>query len=118
MGGAQSDPKTNRSLEELYKIVKRSTDGLSMLEERSTGKEYLLREITSNLQNDFERLRAAIEKRRNLPNQHLLAIRETYTRTESNLCSNEFKLFLMVEYPFRNLREEIEERILTKDYFR
>lgn len=43
MGGAQSDARSDRSLEELYKIVKRSSDGLSMLEERSTGKEYLLR---------------------------------------------------------------------------
>lgn len=118
MGGVQSDSKTKDSLEELYKIVKRSSDGLSMLEERSTGKEYLLREITSNLQNDFERIKAAIEKRRTQTNEHLLAIRETYTRTESNLCSNDYKLFLMVEYPFRNLQEEVEERKLAEDYFR
>ena len=56
--------------------------------------------------------------RRNQTNQHVLSIREYYTRTESNLCSNEFKLFLMVEYPFRNLHEEVEERKLTEDYFR
>jgi len=118
MGGAQSDPKTNDSLEELYKIIKRSADGLSMLEERSTGKEYLLREIISNLQNDFEQLRSAVEKRRSYPSQHLLAIRDTYFRTESNFCSNEFKLFLMVEYPFRNLHEEVDERKISDDYFR
>lgn len=56
--------------------------------------------------------------RRRHPSQHLLAVRETYTRTESNFCSNEFKLFLMVEYPFRNLSEEVEERRVTDDYFR
>jgi hypothetical protein len=38
MGNAQTDTKGIPSIENLYKITKRSSDGLNMLEERATGK--------------------------------------------------------------------------------
>lgn len=116
MGNAQH-PSDTKSMEDIYHLVKKGPGGLTMFEDRATGKEYVLKEMTSNDQSHFGLLKEAVNKRRAAPHQHLLAVKEVETKVESNFCSNEYKLLLMVEYPFRNLFEEVEERRLTDEYF-
>ena len=49
--------------------------------------------------------------------QHLLGIHNVTSRSENTFCSNIHKVFVVIEYPFRTLNEEIEERKRNWDYF-
>lgn len=64
MGNSKSDPLTNRNIEELYKTIRKGPDGLTMLEEKDSGREYMLREITCNHPQEFERMVTAVDKRK------------------------------------------------------
>jgi hypothetical protein len=48
----------------------------------------VLKELTSNDQNHFQSIRSAVDRRRGVNHQHLLAIKELETKVENNFCSN------------------------------
>lgn len=60
-----------------------------------------------------------LEKRKKIKNPHLLELVEHTRISEQNMCSSTFKIRTVIEYPFKNLKDEIWERstAVKRKYF-
>jgi hypothetical protein len=58
-----------------------------------------------------------LEKRRSFKSLHLLDVLRVENRIEKHVCSTISKVYVLVEYPFKTLHDEIAERRPMKNYF-
>lgn len=121
MGPAAS--KDTQQLQELhnrFQVVREVPDSnVSFLEEKETHRPYLLKEITFNDREEFNRAISKVTiKKRELEGQPhvaplactIVSNSEYFTKTEDNFCSNFYKLYVLFEYPHKTLRDEIDDR--------
>ena len=86
-----------------------------LLKHRKSGDEFLLRTFTSYEEDEIAGFNKLIVKRQKIKCSHVLNVTEIHRREEKNVCSILQKIYLLIEYPFKNLGEEVEERVNAKD---
>jgi serine/threonine protein kinase len=81
-----------------------------LLRSKKDSKEYLMRVVTCATVADLERLKALLECRAQLRSQHILSLVEIKEKQQDYLCSIHYKMYLVLEYSFKNLAQEMRER--------
>ena len=89
------------------------------MEHKRTNKEYLLREMTFNDRNEFNRAFENLKKKQSEleGSEHVVPLAKHMTKTEDQFCSTFYKIYALFEYPQRTLDEEISQRSLQKRKF-
>lgn len=117
MGNSQpNDPAEH--IRDMFSVV--SVDrvsGSSFIEEKHTGREFLLKEFSTNSTEEFTKLQSTLKMRQLNSHPQVLSVYDISSRTENNLCSHIHKLYMIVEHPFRTLAEEVRERKKQSEYF-
>jgi len=104
--GAGHSQGQDAHIRELFKIMKvDGSSGCSFLEEKSSGREFMLKEFSTNDEKEFVKLQSALKHRQLNSHPQVLSVFDVYARTEDTLCSHAHKIFLIVEHPFRTLFE-------------
>jgi serine/threonine protein kinase len=113
----QTDSK--KKIEEEFEIFKIEKDGNALLKSKKDSREYLMRIVTCSTQADMDRLKALLECRAQLKNHHILSLVEIKEKQQDYICSIHYKMYLVLEYSFKNLAQEIRERStpIENNYF-
>jgi hypothetical protein len=69
-----------------------------------------MRIVSCNSQSDLERFKTLLESRSQIKNHHLLSLVEIKEKQQDFICSIQYKMYLVLEYSFKNTAEEIKER--------
>lgn len=70
-----------------------------------------MRVVTCATVADMERLKALLECRAQLSSQHILSLVEIKEKQQDYVCSIHYKMYLVLEYSFKNLAQEMRERV-------
>lgn len=103
-------------IREHFRVVKVDR-GCTFLQDKQTGREFLLKEFNTNSSEEFAQLQTKLKVRQMHQHPHVLSVHDVAAQTENTICSHVHRLFLIVEYPFRTLQEEIDERAATRQSF-
>jgi hypothetical protein len=112
----------NHELERFYhrfSVIQRDTiKNVMFMEEKKTGKEFMLRELTTNDEFQTHRIENLVREKRTTRNKYLLRLEDHFfERDKTSYCSNQFKAYLLFESHYKDLCEEILERRIKKSYF-
>lgn len=65
----------------------------------------MLRNLSCNDEKEAEICMDMMKKREKVSSPHLLQLITTRKREEKNVCSMLYKLYLLIEYPFKTLKD-------------
>ena len=109
--------ESKKKIEEEFEIYRVEKDGNALLKSRKDGKEYLMRLISCASQDDIDRLKALLECRAQLRSHHLLELVEIKEKQHDMVCSISYRMYLVLEYSFKSLRQEMKERESSNSAF-
>lgn len=66
-----------------------------------------MRVITCASQSDLERLKTLLENRAQIKSNHLLELVEIKEKQKDFVCSIQYRMYLVLEYSFKNVEDEI-----------
>lgn len=99
----QTESQSN--IEEDYNIIKVREDGSALLQHRKSYEEFLLRSVCSNIGEEINCFEDMLRKRQQVRSQHLLDLVQIRRKEEKNVCSVAHKMYLLIEFPFKSLKD-------------
>ena len=109
MGPSQSQQK----VEEEFEVFRVEREGIALVKSRKDGRQYLMRVVSCASEADLERLKALLECRARLKSPHILELVEIKEKQQDFLCSVHFKMYLVLEYSSKSLKQDSAERALA-----
>jgi serine/threonine protein kinase len=77
-----------------------------------------MRVVTCSHPADIDRLKVLLEGRAQIKNNHILSLVEIKEKQQDMICSVHYKMYLVLEYSFKNVSQEIKERAMgTNNFF-
>lgn len=113
----QSEATTK--IDDQFEIYRVERDGNALLKSRTDQREYLMRVVTCSSLPDMERIKTFLREKAQIKSHHLLALAEIKEKKQDFVCSSHYKMYLVLEYSFKNVGQEIKERAAEaqKNYF-
>jgi hypothetical protein len=88
-------------------------DGSALLRHRHSKDEFLLRNVCSNIGEEVTELEELMKRRQVIRSPHLLGLVQIKRMEEKNVCSVINRMHLLIEYPFKTLRDEVGDRVTS-----
>ena len=98
------------SKEDNYTIVKEVSPGTWWIRRKKRGDELQLRILTFHLEEELNEYMRLLQRRQKIKNPHVLELLEYDRLVEQHMCSSSFKIKLVSEFPFKSLRDDLQER--------
>jgi hypothetical protein len=103
MGNNHTDTQ-DAHIKELFNIIKVDRNsGCSFIEEKASGREFMLKEFSTNEEREFVKLQSALKQRQINSHPQVLSVYDVYAKSEDTLCSHAHRIYMVVEHPFRTL---------------
>lgn len=90
---------------------------LMFVEEKRTSREFMLRELTTNEDFQKRRIEALVREKRSTRSKFLIRLEDHFFDRDKTYCSSQFRAFLLFESYYKDLREEMLERRISKSPF-
>jgi hypothetical protein len=85
--------------------------------DKRTGREYVMRELTTNDDAQKKRIEDLVVEKRSRKCKYVMRLEDYHISQDKRYCLNQFKAFLLFESPHKDLREELLERRLNNSHF-
>ena len=114
MGNGSLPHETRQQMLQKYSVFsKDESEGTSILRDKQTEAEYLLREMVVTNQDTLDSKTAFLRKRQVAFSScsHLCQVERVLPDSHSELCRGYFKVYLLMELPSRSLGHELAARV-------
>jgi len=106
----QEESKQKDLITDQFNILRTISPGEYWVRRKKKGDELQLRILTFYLQEEMQEYTKLLDRRKKIKNPHLLELIEHTQINEQGMCSAAFKIRTLVEYPFKCIHDEIQER--------